>query len=160
MAWRLGGTLRTTREPEQYLSPLKENISCGQKKGNKTITGFVDLRALPEMQPLTRVTSDGRIEADEGACIAAGWEADRISKTIEFLGLNVGRLRLARARRWQALEDFWKNDYDDEERMRAGACEELLPENDRLPQFFTTSRSYFSAWGGEEVLSEEPREWI
>ena len=160
MAWRLGGTLSMTCEQEQYMPPVRENMSCGQKKANDAIPGFVDPRALPEMQPLTRVTSDGRIEADEGACIAAGWEADRISRTVEFPGLNVERLRLARAQRWQALEDVWENDYDDEEKMRAAACEDLLPENDRLRRFFTTSRSYFSAWGGEEVLSEEPQEWI
>ena len=160
MACCFGGTLRTAREPDQYLPPVKENMSCGQKKGNDTIPDFVDPGELPEIPPLTRVTSSGHIEADEHACIAAGWEADRIAGTIEFLGLNVERLRRAREERWKALEDAWKSHYDEKDTMRAAACEELLPENGRLRRFFTTSRSYFSAWGGEEVLSQEPREWI
>ena len=135
-------------------------MSCGQKKGNRAIPDFVDPRTLPDMPSLTCVTLDGRIRIDEDACVAAEWEADRIGETVEFLGLNVERLRLAREERWRALEDAWKDYHDDEDTMRAAAREELLPDNGRLQRFFTTSRSYFSEWGGEEILSEEPREWI
>lgn len=157
----LGGTRPDAGDSAHYLAPPKANMSCGQKKGNDTIPDFVDPRTLPELPSLTHVTSEGRIKADENACVAAGWEADRIGATVKFLGLNVERLRLAREQRWLALEDAWQDHHDDEDTMRAAAREELLPDdnNDRLPQFFTTSRSYFGRLG-EEILAEEPRGWI
>ena len=157
-----GGTLPTTNDPGQYMPPTKDNTSCGQRKGNDTIPDFVDPRTLPELPSLTRVGPDGRIEVDEDACQAKGWTANRVGKTIEFLGLNVERLRLAREELWRMLEKAWEDLQGDEDIMREAAREELLPDdnNGRLPRFFTTKRSYFAAWGGEEILAEEPRNWI
>ena len=160
MACCLGGTRAVAGDPGQYLPSPRANMSCGQRKGNDTIPGFIDPRTLPEIPVLTRVTSDGRIEADEEACVAAGWEADGIAETVEFLGLNVERLRLAREQRWLALENAWEDHHDDEHTMREAAREELLPDNGRLRRFFTTSRSYFSEWGGERILAQHPRNWI
>lgn len=44
--------------------------------------------------------------------------------------------------------------------MRGAAREELLPDDGRLRRFFTTSRSYFTEWEGEEVLAEDPGAWV
>ena len=136
-------------------------MSCGEKKGHKTIPDFVDPRTLPALPSLMRVGPDGRIEVDEDACRVAGQGANGVGETVEFLGLNVERLRLAREERWRVLEDAWKDHHDDEDIMREAAREELLPDGSGgLSRFFTTRRSYFAAWGGEEVLAEEPRDWI
>ncbi len=112
------------------------------------------------MPSLTRVNFDGRIEADAEACKHCGIPAGKIDKTIELLKLNNERLRRAREKRWQALSEIWGLETDDPSKMEAAARIELLPdENDRLPRFFTTSRSYFDAYA-ERVLSEPPRVWI
>lgn len=157
-----GGTLPTANDPGQYLPPTKDNTSCGQRKDDKTIPNFVDPRTLPELPSLTRVGPDGRIEVDEDACQDEEWAANGVSETIEFLGLNVERLRLAREELWRTLEEVWEDLQGDEDIMREAAREELLPDdnNGRLPRFFTTKRSYFAAWGGEEILAEEPRGWV
>lgn len=153
-----GGTT-DVGDSAHYRFPPKDHTSCGQRKGNNLIP--IDPRMLPALPSLTRVGPDGRIEADEGACQAKGWTANRVDKTIELLGLNVERLRLAREKRWRALENAWKDHHGDKHMMQAAAREELLPDdnNDRLPQFFTTSRSYFGLLG-EAILKKKPRGWI
>ena len=148
-------------DDERFLHPTKRNISCGEKKGNDWDADFVDPRTLPALPSLLRVGYDGRIAADQAACEEAQHSAERVNWTIETLGLNVERLRVARERRWRALEANWQEHLDDPEMMEAAARGELLPQadDDRLPRFFTTSRSYFEPWG-EAVLEEEPRGWI
>ena len=161
MACCLGGTRATADDAGQYLAPVRNNTSCGQKKGNDTIPDFVDPRTLPELPSLTRVEPDGRIEVDEDACRVAGQGASGVGETVEFLGLNVERLRRAREEIWRTLEEAWEDIQGDEDIMREAAREELLPDGSGgLSRFFTTRRSYFAAWGGEEVLEEESRNWI
>lgn len=110
--------------------------------------------------PLMRVRMDGRIEADEDACTAAGVPVRSVRRTIGTLCLNVERLRRARARRWRALNANWGDWLDDAEVLAAAARAELLPDDaGRLPRFFTTSRSFFGPLG-EQILAEEPRGWI
>ena len=157
----LGGTRSDVGDSAHYLPPTKDNASCGQRKGNDTIPDFVDPRTLPELPSLMHVGPDGRIEVDEDACQKADWAANGVSETIELLGLNVERLRRAREEHWRSLEEAWEDLQGDEDIMREAAREELLPDddNDRLPQFFTTRRSYFGPLG-EEILAEEPRGWI
>ena len=147
-------------DQERFLLPLPDNRSCGQAKENNTDVGFVDPRTLPALPSLTRVLPDGKIEADTDACQAHSISAARIEKTIVILGLNVERLRVAREKRWNALNDNWASYFDDPVVMERAASGELLQNSDgNLPQFFTTSRSYFSAFG-ENVLAEHTKEWI
>ena len=121
---------------------------------------FVDPRTLPDLPSLTRVNFDGRIEADAASCASCGIPVGRIEKTIEILGLNTERLRRARENRWDALADNWGPGIGDRGLMEAAARGELLPDQDnRLPRFFTTSRSYFDVHA-ERVLSEPPKTWI
>ena len=153
-----GGTLTTGAERRR--DPVKHNRSCGEAKGNSSDPAFLDPRSLPALPPLMRVGMDGRMEADEGACKAAGVSAQSVRRTIDILCLNVERLQRARARRWRALNDNWVDRLDDAEALAAAARKELLPDDaGRLPRFFTTSRSFFGPLG-EQVLAEEPREWI
>ena len=147
-------------DDERFLAPLVCNRSCGQVKGDSTVTAFVDPRMLPALPSLTRVLPNGKIEVNTDACIAVGIAAAKIKKTIEILGLNVERLRLAREKRWNALNEAWESHFEDHAVMVAAARDELLPNGDGgLPKFFTTNRSYFSPIS-EEILAECPQEWI
>ena len=125
-----------------------------------SVSAFVDPRKLPALPSLTKVRYDGRIEAHADACSDVGVPAELVSNTIEILGLNVERLRLAREHRWNALSDSWEEHFGDSELLEAAARIELLPnEKNELPRFFTTSRSYFSEFG-ERILAESPQDWI
>ena len=150
-----GGTLWTGDEARR-LNPVRRNRSCGEAKGNRIGPDFGDPRTLPALPSLLRVRFDGEIAADEDACAEAGADPVEVNKTIGILGLNVARLRLAREKRWRALNDNWQQHYDNRQVMRSAARMELLPADDNsLPSFFTTSRSYFSPLG-EDILAEEP----
>ena len=166
IACRTGGTSRNLFGPDAYqdedrfFSPPSRNASCGQAKGSESPTSFLDARVLPDFPSLMRVRFDGRIEPDAIACERIGFTAEDVSRTIEILGLNVERLRLAREKHWNALSDNWNQHLEDIEVMEAAACSELLPnEQGQLARFFTTNRGYFGAYG-EGVLAEQPQLWI
>lgn len=161
-----GGTSRNLFGPEaradeeRFLPPPRSNTSCGQAKGDLSVSAIIDPRSLPALPSLTKVRFDGRIEADADACSDVGVPVELVRNTIEILGLNVERLRLAREHRWNALSDSWKEYFDNSELLEAAAQIELLPcEKSELPRFFTTSRSYFSEIG-ERVLAEPPQAWV
>lgn len=160
MACCLGGTRSDAGDSAHYLPPPRAHMSCGQEKGDGVITDFVDPRTLPEAPSLMRVKSNGVIETDRDACATVGRPAGSVDATVKFLGLNVERLRRAREKRWLALEDAWGKHREDQDTMRVAAREELLPDDGQLRRFFTTSRSYFTEWDGEEVLAEDSRAWV
>ncbi len=154
-----GGTLLTDDETRR-LDPVGRNRSCGEAKGERVDADFVDPRILPALPSLIRVRFDGEIAADEAACANAAIDAGRVDRTIAILGLNVERLRLAREKRWRALSDGWREYLGDPRVMQEAARMELSPgEDNRLPRFFTTSRSYFGPVA-EETLAETPQAWI
>ena len=151
--------LDTLADRDRYLKPPKRNQSCGQKKGRGVHADCVDPRDLPALPSLMRVLDDGAIEADPEACTSVGVPAARVTRTIEVLNLNAERLRLARERRWSALNGEWGDFFDDPDLMHRAARSELLPTDGRLRKFFTTSRCYFGPVA-ERVLDEQPRAWI
>lgn len=154
-----GGTLNPADDERRRL-PVKRNRSCGEAKGHSMDGDLVDPRMLPALPSLTRVRFDGEIRADEEVCANADIDAGRVNRTVDMLGLNVERLRLARETRWRALDDSWRGYHDDRPTMAAAARAELLPDDGgALPRFFTTSRSYFAPVG-EDILAEEPQAWI
>lgn len=154
-----GGT-RKTDDAAQWLAPVKRNLSCGQAKEDSVYLDFVDPRMLPALPSLVRVRFDGEITVDEIACADAAIDTNKVKRTIEILGLNVERLRVAREKRWRALSDNWREYYDDQEVMMEAARTELsLGHDGNLPTFFTTSRSYFFPLG-EDILAEAPQAWI
>ena len=154
-----GGTW-STDDDARWRTPVRRNRSCGEAKQGLADPDLVDPRTLPALPSLTRVRFDGEITADEAACANAAIGADRVNRTIDILGLNVERLRLAREKRWRALSDNWREHYDDTQVMRAAARLELSPGDDaHVPRFFTTSRSYFAPVA-EEILAEAPQTWI
>ncbi len=154
-----GGT-SVTDDDDRRRPPVKRNRTCGEAKGDSRNGDFIEPRSLPALPSLTRVRPDGRIEADQEACAAEDVDAGKVNRTIAILGLNVERLRLAREKRWRALNDNWRQYHDDPQLMTNAARMELLPDVDgNLPGFFTTSRSYFAPLG-ESILAADPRAWI
>ena len=154
-----GGTLQTNDE-NRRLDPVDRNRSCGEAKDDLVDADFIDPRMLPALPSLTHVNFEGRIEADVGACQNRGIDTAKVKKTIRILGLNVERLRRAREIHWNALSENWKADIDNPELMEAAARVELIPDRgNRLPRFFTTSRSYFDVYG-EKILAEPPQGWV
>ena len=149
-------------DKDRYLKPVKGNMSCGQAKGDRRDTNFLDPRKLPALPSLAKVLVDGRIEVDEEACASAGIPVARVDRTIEILNLNAERLRSAR--------EAWRNalversgqvvDPDDPGKMDVWASA-LLTQNEkgRLEPFFTTTRSYFGPLA-ERILGQQPQAWI
>ena len=160
MACCKGGTCSTAADTARWQKPVRRNRSCGEAKEDRFDPDLVDPRMLPALPSLMQVDYNGTITADEEACADAAIDAGRIRRTIDILGLNVERLRLAREKRWQALSDTWQEYLGDPDMMAAAARMELSPGKDaRLPRFFTTSRSYFAPLG-EEILAQAPQAWI
>ena len=154
----MGGTTRSD-DADRYLPPVKPNRSCGEAKGGCVNGEFVDPRSLPALPALVRVRDDGLIEADAKACRAVDVSADHVTRTIKVLNLNAPRLRVAREKRWRALNYAWGQEFGDPDRMTEAARNELLLANGRLQKFFTTSRSYFGPIA-EQVLDEPSRAWV
>ena len=154
----LGGT-RPMPDEDHYRMPVKHNMSCGQTKGNQIDKNFLDPRILPALPSLMRVIDNGLIEADENACQRAGFFPDHVTRTIEILNLNAERLRLAREKRWNGLEEEL-GQIDDSDMMNDWIRAVLIPDaDDLLVSFFTTTRCYFGPLG-ERVLARQPQPWI
>ena len=112
-----------------------------------------------------RVIDNGLIEADKNACQTVGFLPDQVTRTIEILNLNAERLRLAREKRWNGLEEELGqiDDLGDSDMVNNWIRSELTPdEDDRLVAFFTTTRSYFGTFSSlaEHVLEQQPQAWI
>ena len=163
----MGGTVSVSDE-DHYRMPLRHNMSCGPAKGNQNDENFIDPRILPVLPSLIRVIDNGLIEADKNACQLAGFLPDHVTRTIEILNLNAERLRLAREKRWNGLEEELKQIEEelgkiDDQKINAWIRSELTPdEDDRLVSFFTTTRSFFGTFSatGERVLAQQPQTWI
>ena len=154
----MGGTVPGTDE-NYYRKPVPPNMSCDRAKGNRIDENFIDPRTLPALPSLMRVIDNGLIEVDENACRTAGFLPDHVTRTIEILNLNAERLRLAREKRWNGLEEEL-GQIDDPDTMDTWVHSMLMPnEADLLDPFFTTSRCYFGPLG-ERVLARQPQTWI
>ena len=149
-------------DEDRYLEPVKDNMSCGQAKGDCNDAEFLEPRKLPALPSLTKVLVDGRIEVDENACESVDIPAARVIRTIEILNLNAERLRSAREKQWNNLEEEAGQigDPDDSDIMEAWIRSVLMPDDaGRLVSFFTTTRSYFGPLA-ERVLEQQPQAWI
>ena len=134
--------------------------SCGQAKGGTQDELLLDPRNLPILWSLFTVRFNGKIEANPEACCQGGISQDSVNRTITVLGLDVGRLRRARAKRWGLINEKYDDYLDNETVMRQAAQAELLPDNSgTLPQFFTTNRSYFGPYA-DPVLAAGKCAWV
>ena len=144
----------------RFRLPPRLHRSCGHAKGDTSAPGFLDPRTVPASPSLFRVLGDGEIMADPAACRSEGVDPARAARTIEILGLNVARLRDARAAHRRALELDWASYHGDQSKIRAAARRELLPdEAGKLPGFFTTTRSFFGPLA-EAVLAAADEAWV
>lgn len=158
----MGGTVQD--DEDRYRRPVGHNTSCGQAKGSQNDENFIDPRVLPALPSLMRVIDNGLIEADENACETAGFLPVQVTRTIEILNLNAERLRLAREKRWNGLEEELGqvDDPSDPDMVDNWIRSELTPdEDDRLVSLFTTTRSYFGTFSplAERVLKQPPQAW-
>ena len=156
----LGGTVSVASLEEE--DDKRWGPSCGQAKGNQSDENFIDPRELPALPSIMRVIDNGLIEADENACRMAGFLPDRVTHTIEILNLNSKRLRSAREKRWNGLEEELGqiDDPDDPDMVNDWMRSMLTPDEvGRLVPFFTTSRSYFAPLS-ESILEAPPQAWI
>ncbi len=149
-------------DEDRYRKPVTDNMSCGQAKSDRNDADFLDPRKLPALPSLTKVLVDGQIEVDEEACESEGIPTARVTHTIEILNLNAERLRSAREKQWNNLEEEADQigDPDDSDIMDAWSRSVLMPDDaGRLVPFFTTTRSYFGPLA-ERVLEQQPQAWI
>ena len=149
-------------DEDRYFEPVKDNMSCGQAKEDLNDADFLEPRKLPALPSLTKVLVDGRIEVDEKACESEDIPTTRVTRTIEILNLNAERLKLAREKQWNNLEEEADQigDPDNSDIMEAWIRSVLMPDDaGQLVSFFTTTRSYFEPLA-ERVLEQQPQAWI
>ena len=157
-----GGTAVNTYGPKtiQHDNDRVGDESCGQAKGNTQDELLLDPRNLPILRSLFRVRPNGKIEANPEACYATGISEASVNRTIAILGLDVGRLRSARSKKWADINEAYKDFLHDETVMRLAAKAELFPNNGgTLPKFFTTTRSYFQHYA-DSVLAGGDCTWV
>ena len=160
------GSAAVLRHPDlsedttRFRSPVRAHRSCGHAKGETSESAFLDPRTVPALPSLVRVLVDGEVAPDIDACRSMAMDAASVARTIAILGLNVPRLREARAARWRDLQKDWDLYDGDRSKIRAAARRELLPdESGALPGFFTTTRSFFGPLA-EAILKEPNKPWV
>lgn len=88
-----GGTYRHHKDHSRQYQK-KNDVSCGQAKGDKPLT--CDPRNLPLLDPLITVGIDGTLKVNDGRCVAAGVSVDDVRNAIGLLNLGCERLRKTR----------------------------------------------------------------
>jgi uncharacterized protein (TIGR02646 family) len=81
-------------ESRRYTS--KDNVSCGQTKGDDELTPGCDPRTYSLLHELVSVGLDGVLSVNASQCEAMGVDPANVKKVIELLQLNCERLRMAR----------------------------------------------------------------
>jgi len=94
-----GGTWARSDEPSRHAVPVRDNLSCGQAKGEHELAAACDPRSFPTVRPIVAVGLDGRLRAKVETCREARIDPEHLQHTIdERLRLNCERLRVARKR--------------------------------------------------------------
>jgi uncharacterized protein (TIGR02646 family) len=99
-----GGTYPHHQDPSR--SAPGPNTSCGQKKDAADLPPGTDPRGLPLVAALVEVGMDGKLTADAQRCAAAGVSASNLTAAFEILNLNCERLRTARQRRRDNINEW------------------------------------------------------
>jgi uncharacterized protein (TIGR02646 family) len=152
-------------DPARVLPPVDKNLSCGQAKGNRPASEFLDPRQVPDAPSLVDVDSDGRLVSTAIACATHNVVQKTVDDHIERLKLNVERLRIRRQAIMAGLEEAFAafavlSPEDRDQGLTSFAEHHLLPNNDgRLRPFFTTARSFFGPLA-EAILARPPQAWI
>jgi uncharacterized protein (TIGR02646 family) len=145
----LGGTSQGHLTTEmtagnRYLEPVRENLSCGAKKGELCPEGVIYRPSdLPRQRSVFFVDFEGRMHADNQVCMAHRLSQQTAMQTIQELGLDCARLRRSRAAWWDEVSKSilsLHHEYTREEIARRFLSADAAG---RLPKFFTTLRSMF-----------------
>lgn len=142
-----GGANPNLQDRERFAPPIKTNLRCGQRKGDRCPQGaMLDPRDLPRLHAVWDVDGRGVISPDPDRCVAANIDPDLAARTIDVLGLNTAPLTKLRARLVQWLNSAATSELT-AEAMRAVAEPRLLPTNGRFERLWSTTR----AWAGPTV---------
>lgn len=148
-----GGTQTWMSDPDRYLPPLPENISCDERKGSRILDGSI--LTPPEVPVFPRIFSfkqhPDRLEIcpEEPACEEIGLDPNKVQHTIDAFNLNCPRLSEARLRLHRQLEQAIKKLRESGYRnLKEGflrLAQRHLRKNDegRWPAFFTLIRWRF-----------------
>lgn len=138
---------------DRYLEPIKDNQSCGARKGELVPEGRLLRPAeIPPSVSIFMVDSSGRIQVEACRCASAGVDVTLAHNTITDLGLGCPRLRRARSAHWTDITTHL-NELVGRHTPREIAARYLRPDsNGDLPKFFSMLRSLFGHVA-EEVLN-------
>lgn len=91
-----GGCFSHTKDKTRHLAG-KNNVSCGQTKGDLELGRGCDPRDFPLLYSIVDIRLDGTLVAEPTACTKAGISPADLDRTInDILNLNCDRLRSAR----------------------------------------------------------------
>jgi uncharacterized protein (TIGR02646 family) len=154
-----GGTYAYHADPvRQYKG--RENVSCGQQKGDAVLGVGCDPRDFPLSPRLVDVGLDGALSANSTSCATVGISESELNRTInEVLNLNCERLKVARkniadnVREWvvgligQALGDRHLTAPQQADFAALLVAGRLQPDGKgHLRAFWTTERQYLEPW--------------
>lgn len=152
------GADRPAHDEDRFLPPSRDNISCGEAKGDHPAGKLLDPRTMPA-EPIFDVQDDGVLRVSSKGCEAASVAAADVAETVDVLKLNVPRLRLARQRFLDALAEQMEI-VTDEAAIWQWIRTLLSPDaSGNLKRFFTTTRSYFGELA-ERVLDTTSADWV
>jgi uncharacterized protein (TIGR02646 family) len=139
-----GGTNPYSKDEDRFLEPLKDNITCDQRKGGKNLDRIVlHPRDIPVSPSVFKVGMNGEIQPNSKHCEQAGVAVSKIMAAIEEpnFNLNCNRLKDARRKVWELLLEYERSGETVDDLIK----DFLLPDySGRLFRFFTTIRSYFA----------------
>ncbi len=159
------GSSALAPDPERVLPPNPNNLTCGQRKGDRPASGYLDPRRIPAQPSMFRIGPDGTIGIDTAACTEVATSEVIVQGHIDNLGLNTVRLRRGRAKVWNALQAAlldsatWPAHDRDSYLIRLAEWHLLPNAEGGLPRFFSTARSFF-AETAEGILGRSPQTWI
>jgi uncharacterized protein (TIGR02646 family) len=149
------------RHKWHYFPPAKTNRSCGARKEDQepSVLGILDPRKIPllpsgpALPAVVTVDDEGVIEPNEEGCKAVGIEKKDVQETLDKLGLNVPRLKLARKNLWDALK---KNEPDLNVEL---ITDQLAPSADKantrvLREFWSTRRCFLNSFSDQPNAAE------
>lgn len=103
-----GGAQTHETNPESFLRPLPDNISCDQRKGASVVDDSIlapsDVPLFPCIFRFKQRRNGMDICADEDGCSKAGIPVEKVNKTIGLFNLNCDRLSAARLNVHRPLE--------------------------------------------------------
>lgn len=156
----------------RYLEPPKDNQSCGQAKGNQTIAYNPADASFP-IQLLFKIDrnpanseQNGALRVHTAFCNkATNLSVKQLENLIEILNLNCLRLRQARSRLLDKLEEEYNElDMTDEPVLQEEVEAQLLLDQEKnLPDFFSTVRWFFydiSGGKSEFFLLKKVEKWV